>query len=471
LEHRYEQFGWKDDDSFLFGTQLYTHDSIRRVAVSDAVRSRSEYLGPRVGGSVAGWSSAANQLFALGFETQAFALLSSFAAPLMRLHLGGEGGAIINLVGNKMDFGKTVALAAGASVWGRPKGTQLGDDDANLKGATGLSAIGNIACTYDRLYNRDPEVIRRFVMMFTDGKDRGSAQKLQHIRGEWPTILLLSSDKSIVDILNSMDGPDASVYRVLEFVLDTPETMDKARTAALSQQLEINAGHAADLYLRTLLQPQILNYLGTALPKWAEEIWNKTGATKEMRFWGKTLASMIGAATVVRHAGILDFSIDRISGWAIEQVQQKISHRGEFSGRRTAISMLISFLNQHLIDTMVVPSGWKPGPNKELRILLEPRRNLLIRHELADNKVFVDKVRLSEWLEKSGVHEDGFYQELKEDGILLFGRRVATLGAGTRHSAGQRLAAIFMASHPAMQEYLDKVEEFVPRRFWKKARG
>lgn len=464
LERRYDQFGWKDDESaFLFGTNLYSATDVRTVIGSDEVQSRSQYLGPRRHGSIGAWSGAANQLFALGHEVQAFALLSSFAAPLMRFHSTGEGGAIVSLVSDKSGTGKTTALEAAASVWGRLKGTQIIDDDTTVAKGLKLAVFGNIACTYDELYNRDPEVIRRFVLMFTNGrdKDRGTADgTLRHVRAEWQTILLLASNNSIVDILSSMDGTDAPAYRVLEFIMDTPATMDKRRGDALKQQLDNNSGYAADIYLRHLLQPNTLNYIKAALPKWTDQLWNKTGLDKEHRFWIRTIASVIAAGTIAKSAGLLDFSVDRISGWAIEQVQNKHRSHGELSGHRSPIAMLVSFLDQHLLDTIVVPKAFKPGPNQASHVLLEPRRNLLIRHELTEHRIYVEEQTLKKWLVKAGVNTEGFYRELKDKGILGATRRI-TLGAGTPHSTGQTTALEIVANHPAMSGHVAAVETIV----------
>jgi hypothetical protein len=464
LERRYDQFGWKDEDSaFLYGTQLYTATSVRPVIGSDEVQSRSQYLGPRRNGSIGAWSSAANKLFTLGHEVQAFALLSSFAAPLMRFHSSGEGGAIVSLVSDKSGTGKTTALEAAASVWGRLKGTQIIDDDTAVAKGLKLGVFGNIACTYDELYNRDPESIRRFVLMFTNGrdKDRGTADgTLRHVRAEWQTILLLASNNSIVDILSSMDGTDAPAYRVLEFIMDTPATMDKRRGDVLKQQLDANSGYAADLYLRNLVQPQTLNYIKEALPKWTDNVWQRTGLDKEHRFWVRTIASVMAAGVIVKHAGLLDFSVDRITGWAIEQVQSKRTLHSELSGHRNPISMLVSFLDQHLLDTIVVPKSFKPGPNQTSHVLLEPRRNLLVRHELTDHRIYIEEQTLKKWLVKVGVNTEGFYRDLKDKGILGTSRRI-TLGAGTPHSTGQVTALEIIANHPLMSGHLAAVETIV----------
>ena len=257
-----------------------------------------------------------------------------------------------------------------------------------------------------------------------------------------------------------MDGTDAPAYRVLEFIMDTPATMDKRRGDALKQQLDANSGYAADIYLRTLLNPDTLKFIKDALPRWTDQIWNKTGLDKEHRFWVRTIASVIAAGTIAKSAGLLDLSVDRISGWAIEQAQNKHRSHGELSGHRSPIAMLVSFLDQHLLDTIVVPKAFRPGPNQASHVLLEPRRSLLIRHELTEHRIYVEEQTLKKWLVKNGINTEGFYRELKEKGILGATRRI-TLGAGTPHSTGQTTALEIVANHPAMSGHVAAVETIV----------
>lgn len=459
LERRYDQFGWKDEDtSFLFGANLYTANGTTGVIGSEELRTRSQYLGPRRNGNIDQWRAAANQLFTAGHEIQSFALLASFAAPLMRFHASGEGGAIVSLVSDRSGTGKTTALEAAASVWGRLKGTQIIDDDTSVAKGLKLAVFGNIACTYDELFNRDPEVIRRFVLMFTNGRDRdrGTAEgTLRHVRAEWQTILLLASNNSIVDILSSMDGTDAPAYRVLEFTLDPIAGADKKRGDALRKQLDDNSGHAADLYLRSLLQPATLDYIKTALPKWTDQVWKRTQLNPEHRFWVRAIASVMAAGAVVKHAGILDFSVDRIAGWAMEYVQAKreiIAGADKFD----PIATLVRFLDQHLLDTVVVHDAVKPGPGQSVNMLLEPRRSLIIRNELKPGKIYIEEMALKRWLIEKGANTDSFFKELKLRGILG-ALKSRTLGAGTRHATGQVRAWEIDATVPAMSGHLKTV--------------
>jgi hypothetical protein len=110
-----------------------------------------------------------------------------------------------------------------------------------------------------------------------------------------------------------------------------------------------------------------------------------------------------------------------------------------------------------LLDTLVVQKAFKPGPNQATQALLEPRRSLLIRHEMLEGRVYVEEQALKKWLVKSGVNTEGFYKELREKGVLGQSRRI-TLGAGTAHSTGQTTAIEFIVNHPAMSGYVASVE-------------
>jgi hypothetical protein len=130
------------------------------------------------------------------------------------------------------------------------------------------------------------------------------------------------------------------------------------------------------------------------------------------------------------------------------------------AGHRSPISMLVSFLDQHLLDTLVVAKAFKPGPNQSSHMLLEPRRNLVIRHEIVDGRIYVEEQALKKWLVKNGVNTEGFYKELKDKGVLGQSRRI-TLGAGTPHSTGQTTAIEFIANHPSMSGHVASVETLV----------
>ena len=218
---------------------------------------------------------------------------------------------------------------------------------------------------------------------------------------------------------------------------------------------------AAHQHRRTLIQPANLTYIKDALPKWTDQVWQRTGLDKEHRFWVRTISSVIAAGTLAKHCGLLDFSVDRIASWAIEQVQNKKVLSGEMKGQRHPTQMLVQFLDSHLMDTLVVPKAFKPGPRQEIQnTLLEPRRSLLVRHEIQEGRIYIEEQTLKKWLVKVGINTEGFYRELKSAGVLGATRRI-TLGAGTSHATGQTTAVEIIANHPMMSGHIASVAELV----------
>lgn len=459
LDKQFEQYGWKDDGSFLAGPYVYSAGEPQSVVGSGEVKIRNQWLGPNKGGSIGKWSGAANALFTKGCEPQSFALLGSFAAPLMRFHSSGEGGSIISLVNDQSGSGKTTALEAVESVWGRKEALRLTDDDTRVSKSLILGVLANLPVTWDELYNRDPEVIRQFVLMFTNGRDkmRGTQDGgLRHNKATWQTILTLASNNSIVDILSTGDNSDAPAFRIMEFQTEIPSGIAR-KGDDLKRILRDNSGFAGHDYMKLLTQPAVAQYIQQALPKWTEQVWEKTRLDNEHRFWVRTIASVIAAGVLVNKLGILDFSPERITGWAMEYVQDR---KTGSSSRRDPVNSFSEFLSANIINTLVVATGWKP--RTQLRPLVEPRKELHIRYERDTGRIYVSKAFLRKWLVQAGVSIRTFETVMGSHNIMLKDTKAVTLGGGTDYASGQTACYEMDGMHPAISGALREVEKLVP---------
>lgn len=459
LDKRFEQYGWKDDGSFLFGPHLYFRGEATPIVGADEVKIRNQWLGPCKGGELGRWSAAANTLFAAGCEPQSFALLGSFAAPLMRFHSAGEGGAIISLVNDQSGSGKTTALEAVESVWGRKEALRLTDDDTRVSKSLILGVLANLPVTWDELYNRDPEKIREFVLMFTNGRDkmRGTQDgALRHSKANWSTILTLASNQSIRDVLSTNAGTDAPAYRVLEFETTIPKGIAK-KGDDLKRALRDNSGHAGHVYMQMLSRPEAVDFILKALPKWTDQVWVKSGLNNEHRFWVRTIASVMVASVFVNKLGILDCSTDRITDWAIEYVRgalNLVDHRSD------PTHVLAQFLSQSIGSTLVVQNAWKP--RQDQRPLITPRLELQVRYERGPGRIFVTEMFFRKWLVEHSVPIRSFFEKLKSTGVLLHEGKRMTLGAGTDYASGQSTVYEIDADHPAVKGGLREVELATP---------
>lgn len=453
LKMRFDQFGWKADESgFLYGKNLYTAAGTESAIGAEEVKVRSQFLVPKTGGSLEKWSAAASSLFAKDCEAQSFALLSAFAAPLMRFHATAEGGAVVSLVSERSGTGKTTALTAAASVWGRLEGLSLTNIDTDVSKALTLSALGNLPVIYDEFYNRDPEIVKKFIIVFTNGRDkmRGTVDgTIRHTQASWQTVLLSASNLSLIDLVNSVGGTDAPGFRILEFTASLPHGLTHQRGDGLRKDLEQNSGYAGDKFLRYLVQPDVLAFVRKAIPAWTDDIWKKTELTSEHRFRVRAIASVAVAATIVQKLGILPFSPQRIVDWAMEQAKGYRDDAPITGIESTAVRYLAEFLNEHAPNALVLSGPWRANdPNRPP--LLEPRAKLLIRYEKSNGRLIVAQMALRDWLTKKGVGYRSFMDDMMKQNIVLEKSRQFNLGVGTNYPSGLMPCVEISMNHPKM---------------------
>ena len=453
---QYEQFGWKDDESaFLVGRRLYSPAAVTDVDGSPEVVKRGKDLVPK--GDLAAWTDAADQLFMQGVEPQGFALLCAFAAPLMRFNAHDEGGAIVSLQSAKSGQGKSTALTAAASVWGQKRGLEMTHQDTKVSKGLMLGVMGSLPVIFDELNNRDPESVAEFVQIFTTGRDKqrgGMDGGLVRQGNAWQTILLTGANISLIDTLKAARGRDALSTRVMEFSVDLPKTLAHWNGDVLKDQLAANAGLAGEAYMKSLVQPEILAYVKTALPKLRNDLIRKCGFQSQHRFWVRTLASVSVASVIVKHLGLLSFSPDRIIDWAVGV----LTERGRFAAGELyeGSQMLTRFLSAHIASTMVMPRAWKQG-ERDVPPVKEPVRDLVVRYELDTGRVIIDERELRKWMTTQGVSWEDLLLELERKGLMAARNRPMTLGAGTVYARGQTPCLVINGSNPAMSGLLQTV--------------
>lgn len=296
-EGRYGQFGWHDG-SFLYGHQRYTATSITPALGTRALDARSNWLAPARGGSIKEWSRAANTLFAKGCEAQSFALLCSFAAPLLQFYPAGSRGVILSLVNARRGNGSYTALQSIESVWGSSDVlfvTQADVESGNI--------LGNLPIIYDELSARDPEIVNEFVTRF-------------YREDSFPTALVTTANYSVANMLRNMSS-GRRVVDVFEIVVKVPKGPKHSHT--LQRDLRSNSGWAGDVFLRRLVQPETIAYVKAGIPQWQNEVQSSTKSDNAPGV--RLIAGVIAASTIVKDLGILDFSISRIAQWAMKYLK------------------------------------------------------------------------------------------------------------------------------------------------------
>lgn len=457
---QYDQFGWKDDEtSFLIGQRLYTATDVREVPGGQEVRRRSKGMGAQKGGSMAAWKDSADMLFAPGFEAQGLAVLTSFSAPFMRWQAHAEGGAILSLISRQGGKGKSTALGAAASVWGRLEAMKQTNSDTRVARGIVTGVMGNLPVIRDEYTQRDPEALREEIQIFTEGRDkqRGAADgTLINMGASWQTIMIAGSNTSLVDTLRAAKNGEAMAGRIVEFIVDIPKNAQHWRGDALKDAMDDNAGFAGELFMRSVLQPANMTYLKNCLPQIREDLIKKHGLASDQRFVARWLAGVAVAGLVVRHLGLLDISTDRIIDWAQERLFNEDT--ASFRGRADEPShMLARFLSDNLQSTLVMPGPFVPK-QKQLPIKL-PTRSLIIRQEVSSGKMFIEVKALRTWMQEQEQTWKDLMDDLKAKGLLINPSRYITLSAGTDMATGQVPCVELNSEHPLLTGVLAEVKK------------
>lgn len=299
-EGHYERYGWHEA-SFLYGHRLHEASGITAALGTAALNARSQWLTPARGGSVAEWSRAANTLFAQGCEAQSFALLCSFAAPLMQFFDAGTRGVILSLVNAPRGNGTYTALHAIESVWGCNDALHVRQSDVECG-----NILGSLPIIYDELSARDPEIMQEFIKGFYDGKDA------------FPSVLVLASNYSIAGVF-----PDFRNHLV-EHIVKIPKSRLHAKS--LQRELRANSGWAGDAYLQRLVQPETVAYVKAGLPQWTKAVQDQTKSANKPAV--RLIAAVVAASTIVKSIGLLEFSASRIANWAMDYLSRPAPKMG-----------------------------------------------------------------------------------------------------------------------------------------------
>lgn len=460
---RYDQFGWKNGDgAFLYGKMLYTSVGPVEAIGAKEVQTRSQWIGPKLRGSVEAWTEAADSLFASDMEAYSAMVLASFAAPLMRFQSQDEGGAILHLFTPGSGQGKTTALTGAWTVWGTKEGLSLTNEDTRVSKPIAIGTLANLPVIYDELRDKDPEYIRRMVVMFTEGRDRMRGMTdgtIRHTKANWQTMMLSAANNSLLDQLTG-DGVDAPAFRVLELSSTLPRAIDKTKGDRLKKVLNDNAGHAGDAYLRYLLHPPVLDFARKSLEQWTQEIWDVTRLDSAHRFRVRAVGAIAVASALVNKLGILHFNTDRILSWLVKELGHS-NNKGTVTQLTTlenAISEFGEFINAHYGEMLVVSDRWRP---REPRMVpfLKPHNRLSMRFEIKPQRLLISEAAFRNWAVDRGVSPRVVLDTLEQHQVIVARKRGVTLSAGTDIPGAQVMCIEANAAHPVMSGLVASITE------------
>lgn len=437
LGSMYEQCGWKENDTaFLVGHRMYRSDgTVDEVPGTSELHFRGQQFGPRAGGSLDAWKDKVDKLFGIGREASTFAMLSGFAAPLIRFLSTTEGGAVVSVVSRKSGEGKSVGVDGATSIWGDGEAMRLINGDTQVARAITWGVLGNLPCVLDDIAMRDAEQTRDFIQRFTDGRDklRGTREgELRHLLASWQTILITASNTSLVDAISSIGGTAAMAYRILEFQASLPAGVNKRDGEQWRRDLLVNWGYAGDAYLKYLLQPETVKWAKEAVRAKQQQLIEEHAFSTEHRFWTRTLACVDVAHRMALKLELVRFPVEAILPWAIDATKLMGGvgrPAGGFDRRDTAVDILAAFVGDHIDYAVVLPR--RPVAGQNVVPLKEPRGKCYMRIEVAEDRLYIRQDALAQYCAKRQFSITHFKAEMRDRGCLYEILDKRSLTAGT----------------------------------------
>jgi len=253
-----ETIGWHGD-GFVLPAKSYGPGASDLHYQTAEERPRNLF---RLAGTLDEWRGGVAAL-CIGNPRIAFLVALAFAGPCVHLVEGASGGFHLFGASSK---GKTTALAAGASVWGRP---ELGGfvrtwrSTGNAIEATAAS-LGDTALLLDEMREADPREIVQTVLMLGNGQGKqrmkaGGAQRAPHT---WRLLFASTGERTVAEQaalaglsvdagagvrLIEVPVPEAGVFDELHGAPDGAAFCDAIRAAALRAY-----GVAGDAWLEWL---------------------------------------------------------------------------------------------------------------------------------------------------------------------------------------------------------------------------
>jgi hypothetical protein len=410
------QYGWADNNTkFIVGDREFTPAGSYHSPPSSITARLTPFIGKV--GSYEAWREVFDLYNRPGLEGNAFAALTAFGAPLLRLT--GQSGGVINLIHPGSGTGKTTVLHMANSVWGHPKGLCGVKDDTTYAKIQRLGILNNIHATYDEITNMEAKEFSELIYAITQGRGRdrmkAASNEMRANFTTWQTLALCSSNSSFYEKLQAFKGlPDGETMRLIEYTIGYSNVIPTALGKDMfDHQLMANYGHAGPTYIDWVLKndEEVAHTVATMQSKLDTEL----RLTQRERVWSAMVTSNIAGGIIARKAGVIDWDVGRIYRWICRKLTD---NRGTTDTQATGAAAVVGeYINRHIQNILVVDDGVDKRSNMQALPVEAPKGELLIRYEPDTKHLFIVAKAFQKDCVKQQVNHRELIRELTDMGV------------------------------------------------------
>jgi Domain of unknown function (DUF927) len=395
---RIVKFGWQHDKSFVTGsTHLRSNQTSCEAFALGSAGARQESL--RAKGSVEAWRAVPAIYKQQGNYAAQYALLQSFASPLM--YLSAHKGMLVHLYTRASGTGKSTICRAINSVWGDPDGLLLTARDTVLAQATLFSLHNSLPIAIDETTNMEGKAASDLLFAITQGAEKHRLRQDASLRGTgtWALVAVTTGNESMRGKLsaNKRSDNEAENLRLLELPLPEIQSTNDTRVT-LEKALAENHGVAGEVYSEWLTanRETVRREVNRCEAAWVE----KMKAKPSERFWVASLAITEVACRLAQAAGLIDFDWDAISAWVIATMLPAQRHQAKESVDEHSGTDIIEDVRQYYQDqTLVIKDGVVGGLGT---VVVEPK-SVAVRYYPDSGTFYITAAAVRDYLRLKGV--------------------------------------------------------------------
>lgn len=310
-----DRMGWNDDD-FLLGEKRFSKDGESKAVLSSAMKEYQSSFSCK--GSLQGWVDAIDAAYNRpGQEQYQFMVLCGFAAPLVKF-LGDYRGVLVSAVSYSSGQGKTTAQNAAISIYGDPVKLST----AHKRGTVNalferLGAMGTLPFAIDEVSNIDSKELSDLAYAISQGVQKDRLNKSGGLRAQrepWQTLVLTSGNRSLISTLGADGaGREPEMRRVFEISFNNVSDLSKSDADDVFSELSRHHGHAGLFYAKYLAKNA--GALQALCAKVLRSVNERFNLSREERFWGVVLASVVAAQAITAKLNLTHFDRERLIDW------------------------------------------------------------------------------------------------------------------------------------------------------------
>ena len=426
-----QQMGYTEDKkAFIVGDKELTHDGqVLNSPTNPLIRDMVKKL--HTLGSYEVWKEAANRLNTPSLELQAFTMLTGLGSILM--HKTSTPGVTIALTGADSGSAKTGALRAALSMWGEPEKLGLHTE----KGGTTNGMVEryltlhNIVFGLDEVGNIEGKDLSGLVHKIATGSGKirmqASVNAEREQKASASLIAILTSNHSLYDKIHQYKkNANGEMARFIEFTVRKPKLFYDNPEAGFEifDTFNKNYGWAGIDFVKNLYKTSE-EVVDRKFAEWSNKFKEDFGHDTTYRYYENLITATFTAAELAIEFGIVSLDLERIYKKTIGDMIN-IRDNGQRINDIDYESILGEYINAHQTGILAIDDN---------RVAMDPRTDLIIRAEIDQAKMYIEKRHFRDYLTKNGVSIGDFVFQMKEKGYKIHDRK-KRMGVGWKPTTG-----------------------------------